>query len=182
MSNKKEEIVYLKRKTSKSRYDIRLIMKIVKEIESGVPRKAIEAKYGVSHESLTTWLRRYSSASYQPAVRKIYTTSEKRSIVRAVEGGMSISEATIAFGVSCRSLIQHWMKKFKVENAEISISNPIAMPKNTTDTSAAEIKALRQALSEAHLKIKALDTLIDVAEENLKIDIRKKPGARQSAK
>ncbi len=182
MSNKNEEIVYLKRKTSRSRYDSRLIMKIVKEIESGVPRKAIELKYGVGHESLRTWVQRYSSADYQPPVRKVYTTSEKRSIVRAVEGGMSISEAVIVFGISYRSLIQHWMKKFKVENAEISISNPIEMPKKTTDTSAAEIKALRQALSEANLKIKALDTLIDVAQENLKIDIRKKPGARQSAK
>ena len=182
MSNKKEQIVYLERKTSRSRYDIRLIMKIVKEVESGVPRKAIEVKYGVGHESLRIWLQRYSSAGYNPPVRKIYTTSEKRTIVRAVEGGMSVSEATTAFGVSYRSLIQRWMKKFKAENAEISISNPIAMPKKTTDTSAAEIKALRQALSEANLKIKALDTLIDVAEENLKIDIRKKPGARQSAK
>ena len=33
---------------------------------------------------------------------------------------------------------------------------------------------------EAELKIKALNTLIDVAEEQLKIDIRKKSGARQS--
>lgn len=182
MSNKKEEIVYLERKTSKSRYDSRLIMKIVKEIESGVPRKAIELKYGVAHGSLRTWVQRYSSAGYHPAVRKVYTTSEKRSIVRAVEGGMSVGEAVIVFELSCRSLIRNWMLKFKAENAEISISNPIEMAKKTTDTSAAEIKALRQALSEANLKIKALDTLIDVAQENLKIDIRKKPGARQSAK
>jgi hypothetical protein len=32
------------------------------------------------------------------------------------------------------------------------------------------------------LKLKALNTLIDVAEEQLKIDIRKKSGARQSSK
>ena len=74
------------------------------------------------------------------------------------------------------------MDKFKAENTEISILNPTAMPKKPTDNLAAENKALRQALSQANLKIKALDTLIDVAEENLKIDIRKKPGAKQSPK
>jgi hypothetical protein len=40
--------------------------------------------------------------------------------------------------------------------------------------------ALQKALREAELKIKALNTLIDVAEEQLKIDIRKKSGAKQS--
>ncbi|HUH17585.1 hypothetical protein [Albibacterium sp.] len=45
-----------------------------------------------------------------------------------------------------------------------------------------EVRALQKALAEAELKNKALETLIDVAEETLKINIRKKPGARQSSK
>ena len=43
-----------------------------------------------------------------------------------------------------------------------------------------EKESLEKALKEAELKIKALNTLIDVAEEQLKIDIRKKSGAKQS--
>jgi hypothetical protein len=43
-----------------------------------------------------------------------------------------------------------------------------------------EKKALQKALEEAQLKIKALNTLIDVAEDQFKIPIRKKPGAKQS--
>ena len=38
---------------------------------------------------------------------------------------------------------------------------------------------LEQALRQANLKILALETLIDIAEEQLKIKIRKKPGAKQ---
>jgi len=182
MSNKKEEIVYLERKAKGSRYDTRLIMKIVKEIESGVPRKAIEAEYGVHPETLGIWIRRYSSADYQVPVRKTYTTSEKRSVVRAIEGGMSVSEAVIAFDISSRGLIHGWIDKFKAENTEISISNPIEMPKKKINPLEAENRALRQALFKANLKNKALDTLIDVAEEHLKIDIRKKHGAKQSPK
>lgn len=43
-----------------------------------------------------------------------------------------------------------------------------------------EKEALQKALQDAELKIKALNTLIDVAEEQLKIEIRKKFGAKQS--
>ena len=43
-----------------------------------------------------------------------------------------------------------------------------------------EKKALKKVLEEAQLKIKALNTLIDVAEDQFKIPIRKKPGAKQS--
>lgn len=181
MSSQNEEIVYLKRKTNKSRYDTRFITEIVKEMESGVPRKCIEEKYGVSHDSLTKWLRDRGSELYKP-ITKVYTTSEKRSVVRAIEGGMSVREAQIAFNISNTSVIRNWLRAFKEENPEIRVSNPVNMPKNTTDPSSAEIKALRQALSEANLKIKALDTLIDIAQEHLKIDIRKKPGAKQSPK
>jgi 5-bromo-4-chloroindolyl phosphate hydrolysis protein len=46
--------------------------------------------------------------------------------------------------------------------------------------SSQDVKALKKALEEAELKIKALNTLIDVAEDQFKIPIRKKPGARQS--
>ena len=184
MRNQKEEVVYLKRKTSRSRYDRRLIVKIIKAVESGIPRKVIEEQYGVSHDSLATWLRNgwESYSSYQPQVKKFYTVSEKRSVVRAIEGGMSLKEAQVAFNITSKCIIRSWLRLFKEENIEISVSNPTEMPKKKTDPSAAEIKALQQALSEANLKIKALDTLIDIAEEQLKIDIRKKSGARQSPK
>ncbi len=56
--------------------------------------------------------------------------------------------------------------------------------KSSNDKPAADerIKVLEHALQEAQLKIAALNTLIDVAEEQLKINIRKKPGAKQSPK
>ena len=56
------------------------------------------------------------------------------------------------------------------------------MAKKSKPISAAQAEALQKALEESELKIKALNTLIDVAEEQLKIDIRKKSGAKQSSK
>ena len=55
-------------------------------------------------------------------------------------------------------------------------------PKQTAGdkTPSNDVKALQEQLAYANLKIAALNTLIDVAEEQLKINIRKKPGAKQS--
>jgi hypothetical protein len=75
------------------------------------------------------------------------------------------------------------MKEFKEENDDLSLIKAEDMAKKTVDPSEnAELKALKKALEEANLKIRALDTMIDIAEEQLKIDIRKKSGARQSSK
>lgn len=42
-----------------------------------------------------------------------------------------------------------------------------------------QLKTMEKQLEEARMRNIALNTLIDVAEEKLKIDIRKKPGAKQ---
>ncbi|HEY2726184.1 MAG TPA: hypothetical protein VGI61_03350 [Parafilimonas sp.] len=42
-----------------------------------------------------------------------------------------------------------------------------------------QVKALEQRLEDAQMKNIALETLIDVAEEQLKIQVRKKAGPRQ---
>ena len=44
------------------------------------------------------------------------------------------------------------------------------------------LEALKEALAFAELKNVALNTMIDIAERQFKIDIRKKSGARQSSK
>ena len=43
-----------------------------------------------------------------------------------------------------------------------------------------QVLELQTALEKANLKINGLETLIQVSEEELKIKIRKKPGAKQS--
>ncbi len=45
-----------------------------------------------------------------------------------------------------------------------------------------QVRELQKALEKARLKIDGLETLIQVSEEELKIKIRKKPGAKQSKK
>ncbi|SMD16017.1 helix-turn-helix domain-containing protein [Pedobacter nyackensis] len=174
------EFIYSERSNKQQKFDKRLIEHIVQLVEQGVPRRDLIQQYGMASCTLIDWIHRYSS---KVSKYKSYTQAEKRSVVRAIESGMSVKQAQIAFNISYPSVIRRWLKEFKEENAELSVSKPIEVAKKTADTSEdLELKALKKALEEANLKIRALDTMIDIAEEQLKIDIRKKSGARQSSK
>jgi hypothetical protein len=98
---------------------------------------------------------------------------------------MTIYEARIAYRVNSTVTITKWIKQIKRENAELVASNAslMANKKQNQQPDPDNKKALDEALrklEEAELKVKALNTLIDVAEEHFKISIRKKAGARQS--
>ena len=95
---------------------------------------------------------------------------------------MTIKDAKIAYHIKSEKSIRDWLRQYKREKVEICIENPVPMAKIKPSAQDLEKEALHRALQEAELKIKALNTLIDVAEDQLKIDIRKKSGARQSQK
>lgn len=174
------EFIISERRSKNQRYDKRLIAHIVELEAQGVPRRDLMEEYGMSSSTLVEWV---GNSGLSGSKRKSYTPSERRSVIRAVENGMSIREAQVSYNISHPSIIRHWIKKNKEENVEISLLKPLEVAKNTTtDSSSTELEALQKALAEANLKIQALDTLIDIAEEQLKIDIRKKSGARQSSK
>jgi len=100
-------------------------------------------------------------------------------MLRAFKSGMTKKEVSVAFSVNINSL-DNWIKADNKGNGDISATNSIVMPKKANHAESYEVKTLKAALKEADLKIKALDTMIDVAEEQLKINIRKKSGAKQS--
>ena len=79
------------------------------------------------------------------------------------------------------STIHNWRVKFKEEYALYKLLASMNKKKNLTKQELIEEnQRLQKALEAALLKKRALDTLIDVAEEELNIDVRKKPGPRQS--
>ena len=180
METKETEFEFRSRTSNKQCFDKRLISHIIDLLNQGTPRRDLIERYGVCSGTLTRWLRGHN---LDVTTRKNYTLSEKRSVIRAVDSGMSVNQAQSAFKISSPSLIRRWVNKFNEENAELVDLKPIEVAKKVAEISEEiELKALKKALEEANLKIKALDTMIDIAEEQLKIDIRKKSGARQSSK
>ena len=166
------------------RYDKRLILKIVQGVEAGLPRKEAIQLYQLGKTTLDGWMRDYGSPHYHNTLkRKVYSGAEKRTIVAAIEQGrMSIEQAQVAYRIKSQKSIRNWLA---LEKGDLCMAVQPAMSKKNKPAKSddsAEVEALRKALQEAELRIKALNTLIDVAEEQLKTDIRKKPGARQSEK
>ncbi|MFI2743087.1 helix-turn-helix domain-containing protein [Zhouia sp. PK063] len=178
METSKKDTNYLKRLSKSDLYDKRLILKIVKEIEDGLPRKEANRIYGLGKSSLDSWMKRYGSEHYHQNIkRRSYTKLQKRTIVTAVEQGrMTIKEAQVAYNIKTEKTIRDWLLRFKEEKVDLCIEIQPQMAKQKSP----DKQALEKALQEAELKIKALNTLIDVAEDQLKIDIRKKSGAKQS--
>lgn len=152
-------------------------------MERGASRREVIARYGMSKSSLSGWMGEYGSAAYRASIRPL-SSADQRSLVRAIEeGGMSVQEAKKVFGLRSTDTVKRYLRQSAKEKAELSRMAQL-MDKNearTEPVDSTDAEVLKKALQEAELKIKALNTLIDVAEDQFKIDIRKKPGARQSS-
>jgi transposase len=180
------EIIDKKRRAHRC-YDKSFILEIVESIERGTVRSAITKEHGIARSVLANWMRDYGSPAYQSSKQGHLSQQEKRTIVRAIEEGrMTIYEARAAYRVNSVVTITKWLKESKRENAELVASNQALMANKEEnqqpdpDSKKALAEALKK-LEEAELKVKALNTLIDIAEEQFKIAIRKKAGAKQSS-
>lgn len=167
-------------------YDKRFIADVLQQIHNGMPRQQACDKYNISSRTLRHWIENDRMGISSANLYKSLSIQVKRSIVRAVESKrLSVKEAQMTYGIRSASTIRKWMRQFQQENDDLAFVNESGMKKkkptqdNSTDNSQ-DIKALQKALADAQLKVAALNTLIDVAEEQLKINIRKKPGAKQS--
>jgi hypothetical protein len=72
-------------------------------------------------------------------------------------------------------VLNQWIRNFRNQSDELSSSNEVTMIEIKDSLKEEAGKELAQAM----LKIKALETIIDIAEEQFKINIRKKFGAKQ---
>lgn len=112
-----------------------------------------------------------------------YTEAFKRQVVWEVETGrLNKSEASQRYGILGHSTISKWCRTYgslpsPKHEREIMDEKDIELLRLQN-----EIKALRQELDDARYKNVVLETLVDVAERELKIPIRKKYGAKRSGK
>ena len=113
--------------------------------------------------------------------QKTISRAEKRWLVREIESGrMTIGEAKERiefYSKAPDALIQLWRKKF---SPEIDFTLPVMTEKEKQKLAAAHkrMKELEKQLEDAQMKNIALETMIDIAEEQLKITIRKKSGPK----
>src|ERR1700759_4531331 len=147
-------------------FEAELREELIKKIEAGTPRSVIVYQYGVSRAAISKWMRNQGSEEYQSKQRKPHLTEvEKRSIVRLIEQGqLTPYAARKAHGINGNTL-NRWLKASMKENADLAVYDTFEMkgtpPLLQPELPDAEKEALKKALEEAQLKIRALNTLID---------------------
>ena len=126
---------------------------------------------------------------YVKRTQKDYSMSLKLQIVQEIEtGNLSISLATKKYGIQCRKTVVEWLKKFG--NFDWDNQTPLNMPKSP-EQKIMELEAqvkllekqkafLEQQAFVAEKKAIIFDMMIDIAEKEYKIDIRKNSSPEQS--
>ena len=113
-----------------------------------------------------------------------YSDEFKKGIVDEVlKGKLSKEEARRKYGIKGSSAVLNWIRKFE-GNKSTSMNpkkNQVRSGKSIEELEA-ENARLKQELDVEQLRNRALNVMIDIAENQFKIPIRKKPGAKQSKK
>lgn len=91
-----------------------------------------------------------------------------------LKGDVSLRGLARKYGVDHR-MIHRWVKEFRDEGK----GSPVEKDVRYTRDQVAEIVRLRKELEDARLKNELLNAMIDIAEEQMGVEIRKKRGARQ---
>ena|SRR5687767_6596715 len=115
--------------------------------------------------------------------KRFYNDAFKLQVIKEVlRGQLTKEQARIKYQLRGKSAVLSWMRKFGIwENWQLP--NFASMKKEQqADKSALQkrIKELERALEDAQLKAEFYNRMIDIAERDLKVSIRKKPFTKQS--
>jgi transposase len=127
----------------------------------------------------TKQLKKYDGKLY--TVKRSYATELKKEIVRQIElGVISEKEAISQYNLTDTTQIKNWIKKYSSQIIYVSKNIDMNESEKASLTEAEQNnKGLEMALAEANLRIIGLEAMIDVAEKQFKIEIRKKAGTKQ---
>ena len=103
---------------------------------------------------------------------------DKKEIVIAeyLSGGITYRKLGEKHGIDFRT-INSWVMKYK--GKERNRNSKVVVKNSTLETVSTDVVKLQKELSTALLHAKLLNAMIDIAEKELKIDIRKKSGTKR---
>jgi transposase len=124
--------------------------------------------------------------------RNYYSLELKHQICKEhIENGLSLRECVDKYNLSCHSLVHDWLRKLgyipginrRTRSAYIGIENFKTLPdkrkkKQPLTQEQQQIELLKKELEDAKLLAEGYRRMIEIAETELKIPIRKKPNTR----
>jgi transposase-like protein len=110
-----------------------------------------------------------------------FNESIKREVVYLVKTGqLSQKQANIRYGIRGHSTILKWIRKF--EESDLQLQNLMDYNKSDKEELIKRIKELERQLEDEQIRSLGYQKMIDIAEKELKVPIKKKPGTKQSKK
>jgi len=107
------------------------------------------------------------------------TVQEKEAIIAEyLMGGYTYRKLEEKHGVDFR-LIHSWVTKFQGKPLRKTKPNSAKRQSSKEEILPTDVKQLQEELRKAKLHNKLLNAIIDIAEDQLKIDIRKKSGTKR---
>ena len=174
------------------RYKIKLLSEKQKAVElylqGEMPVAEIARQFGIATSTLTqNWVKQVARGKDRLLGGSKKLTDEfKLKVVRKVlSGGLNVQQAAEVFGIASPATVSKWMHEFSADAAlgvsqQLIHTEGMGSRRKSNARSDGDTEALEKALKDAQLKIIALETMITLAEEQFKIDIRKKSGTKQS--
>lgn len=114
-----------------------------------------------------------------------YSETFKIHVVSEIENGkLNIAEANRKYNIAGHMTVTKWCRKYgKFSEKHTHLKGAImAREDHELIRLHNEIKALKTSLEDAQMKNVVLETMIDIAEKEMEIPIRKKYGAKQFGK
>ena len=110
-----------------------------------------------------------------------YSETFKREVVLLVQSGqISKEEARRRYGIKGHSTILKWIRKF--ESTDPDFQSYMDYGKSDKKDLIKRIKELERQLEDEQIRSYGYSKMIDIAEKQLKVSIRKKPDTKQSKK
>ena len=113
-----------------------------------------------------------------------YSEAFKRKVIEEIEQGrVTQGEAMRKYGIRGSVTIRYWLKRFgknHLLNRVVRIEMPTENnPQEIIKQLKAEKQQLESALAQSQLKVLCLENLVEVAEEEFGLDLKKKYGTGQ---
>ncbi len=112
---------------------------------------------------------------------RTYTKSFKLKVIKEVLSGENKETVRLRHGIKGKSAILNWMRKLGLSEAAPVPLQSLYMEEKDSHTPAElhkKIKELERALEDEQLRAEAYRRMIEIAEQQLGIDIRKKSGTK----
>lgn len=122
----------------------------------------------------------YERIKEVPPLKRVYSETFKKGVVKDIESGfLNKDETRRKYKIRGKTTVLGWCRKYgKLSSLGVNLR---IMNKNEKeiDVLKARICELEKGLSNSNLKVELLDKIIEIAEREYKIPIRKKSGAKQ---